>query len=351
MKLKTVDLKALTSLFKAVEDKDKTISLQVKEGRLIAETRADGNSLKLMRIKTDEKDTEKITIKKDFLHKIEKLNAEEIEIKINKRTVSSKVKGMNFNTTILDENTNHNVGKTVKKDGIKFLLSNEVIGYLVQAKEFVDRTSKRGELQGVNFKLEENAFYIGATNGFKMYYNKVENDLKDKFNIILRPESIDALNSISEAFGKQDIPIEIAKGGIFIDTKVLYYESVFIERAFPDIKVVLGRAEKLKPIFKHNFTEQEIDNLKLISIRAPYLQIEKKESEFVEFIVSNQTETNSFMLVPEQETEDFLIHVNLQEMITSLQMIPEITINENMVIFSSNNQKILLNKMRVESKK
>lgn len=348
MKLKTIDLKALNSLFKSVEDKEKTISLQIKDGRLIAETKADGNSLKLMRIKTEEKDTEKITIKKDFLTKIEKLNAEEVEIKINKRTASSKVKGLNFSTAILQEDLAHNVGRMNKETGVKFLLSNEVINYLVQAKEFTDRTSKRPELQGVNFKIEEGLFRIASTNSFKMYYNETKATTEEKINVILRPETIDVLLAISETFGKQDIPVEITKNGIFVDTKVLYFESNFIDRAFPDIKKVLDRANGLEPIFEHTFTEDEINNLKLISIRAPYLKIEKKESEFVTLEVSNNTETNSFLIVPEKETKDFVIHINLQEMITSLQMIPEIVINDMMIIFKSENQKILLNKMAIK---
>lgn len=347
MKINVKDLKAITELFKTTENKEKTVSLHIENGRLHIEANHDRSVLILSKIKTDEKDMEKVTIKKSFLNNLEKVGEGEIDIKINKRTVSSKVGKMNFNTAILAKEFENNIGKHAPTNATKMILDKQTLKTLVEAKKFTSDSKLRPELQGVNLKSDGKKLIVSATDSFKMYFSEIEVLVNEEFNVILRTETIDTLEKINEVFGGKGLPIQINSGGIFIDTPVLYYHSAFVERPYPNLETVLSRhSQDATVLFEHKFTEAEIKDLKTISIRGSDLKFEKKESEFVELEVFTENAKNTLLIVPEKETEDFSFKTNLQNVLLGLEIVPEITLKKSTATFKDDKKTILIMAVR-----
>lgn len=347
MKINIKDLKAIAELFKTTENKEKTVSLHIENGRLHVEANHDKSVLILSKVKTDEKDTERVTIKKSFLNNLERVGEGEVDIKINKRTVSSKVGKMNFNTAILGEEFGNNIGRYAHTNAIKIMLDNQTLKKLIEAKKFTSNSKQRPELQAVNLKSNGKKLIVSATDSFKMYFSETKILENKEFNVILRTETIDTLEKISEVFGGKDLPVQINPGGIFIDTPVLYYYSAFVERPYPNLETILSRQNQDTTIlFEHKFTEAEIKDLKTISIRGSDLKFEKKESEFVELEVFAENTKNTLLIVPEKETEDFSFKTNLQSALLGLEIIPEITLKKNTATFKDDEKTIVIMAVR-----
>lgn len=349
MKIKGSDIRLLNDLFKTMNNKEQIMTLEIEDGRLVFSSKSDGKALKVKRVKVEEENSDKLTIKKDFLNKIDRSNSDEIDLRLNKKTVSSKVKGVTFQTAIMSEEKNFIVDrKKTEKGFIDVLLTKEIIDNLNFAKDYVDKKSSRIAFQGVNMRLKNKKIYVVATNAYRMFINQIDVEAEGEFNLILRTETIETLNAISNAFGGREIPTKISNTGVIIDTPILYFESVVIAETFPDVEKIIDRATTLPKIFEHTFSKEEIARLKAISTKAPYLKIEKK-GEFVDIELKNEIERNGFTIVPNEEFGEFVSLLDYEETLNAIQRIPDIIINERMAVFISGNQKIILNAIRNET--
>lgn len=347
IKIKNKDLKAILTLFKTVEEKEKTITLAVKDKRLIASARANGMALELKRIKVDSEDISPFAIQKDFLQKLTKSTEEIIELKLNKKTVTSKIRRVTSRTTMLGEKHIVELEEKEPKKGSQIILTSEIIKALSDAKKFINKKATRIEIQAINLKLKDKTLYINATDTFRLYINEFKTDAEGQFNILLTQEAVEVLEAISESFGSTPIPIIVSELGIFIKAKVMYFEANLIERQYPDVERIITRVkEENKFIFEHNFSEEDITSLKTIANSKTIMRI-TKEGEFVEFKVSDEIEANSFLIVPEKETGEIDLAINPQNLEFAVNLISEAKFTKSVALLEQDNLKILLMLMRV----
>ena len=175
MKITKRQLKTTMALLKPMEEKNQSISMQVVDGTVEILAKREGAFLKLKMIKTEDEETEKISIKKDFLQKLEKQGTEEVVLKINKKTLSSKVNGMSFTTSILVEELAIDFPEDEGK-GTKIAVTTEIMKSINTALSYTAKDSKRPQLLGVNLALKDKVLSINASDTFKLYTSGIKVD-------------------------------------------------------------------------------------------------------------------------------------------------------------------------------
>jgi hypothetical protein len=345
MKITKSQLKNTLTILKQMETKDQIIVLEIKDNVLNIHTRRDGLVLKLKAIKTEEKESELIAIKKEFLTKIEKQDAEEFELKINKKTISSKVNGISFSTAIMVEEMNFEV-KEEEIEATKIMITTEVMKTLDNALSFVAKDTKRPMLQGVLLSLKEGKLNIVSTDTVKMYINQIESGYEGEVSVIIRPETIPVLKAIFDANGEKPFPILVNDKALFISSKGLFLKATLFEGVYPDVVSVLENGKLKKLEYAGEITEEVIKKLKAIENKTSTLIIAKDEKE-ITFETKSEIDTNSFKIKEENEYV-FQKKVNYSNFLNIVAIANSLEIRENFFMFTKGETKILLMTLREE---
>ncbi|NCU41511.1 MAG: hypothetical protein EOM19_02165 [Candidatus Moranbacteria bacterium] len=339
MKIAKSQLKKVLTILKPMETKDQTIVLETKNNILNIMAKREGIILKLKAIKTDEQEAEPMAIKKDFLNKIEKQDAEEFELKINKKTISSKVNGVSFTTSLLSEEAIFEI-KEEKVEATQFTITSEIMKALDDATSFVSKDGKKGVLQGILIRLNENEISVIATDSIKMYVNRLTTDCNGKEDIIIRPEVIAVLKSIFEVNNEKPFPVLANKNAILVSSKGMFMKANLFEGTFPDIERVLENGKSKSLEYKGTLSDDVIKKLKAIEGKTQILSLEKTEKEMT-FETKSEIETNSFKVKDESEFA-FEKKVNYHSFLNVISIAPNFEVRENLIIFEKEKVKILL---------
>jgi len=345
MKISKNQLKNTLTILKPMETKNQVIVLKVKDNVLNIHTRREGLILKLKAIKTEEKESELIAIKKEFLTKIEKQDAEKFELKINKKTISSKVNGISFSTAILAEEMNFEVEEE-EIEATKIMITPEVMKTLDDALSFVAKDSKRPVLQGVFLSLKKGKLNIVATDTIKMYINQIESGQEGEVSVIIRPETIHVLKAIFDANNQKSFPILVNNEALFISSKGIFLKSTLFEGVYPDVVSILEKGKQKKLDYAGEITEEVIKKLKAIENKTSTLIITKDEKE-ITFETRSEIDTNLFKIKEENEYV-FQKRVNYSYFLNNVAIANHLEIRENFFIFTKDKTKILLMALRDE---
>lgn len=344
MKITKKQLKNTLSVLKTVESKEQIVSLEVKEGVLNFYSRSEGMILKLKNIKTEEKDTEKITVKKDFFNKIEKQNPEEFELKINKKTISSKVNGISFSTALLDEGMDILIEEEENIEATKIMIDSVIMKSLNEALTFVDRDSKMMLLQGINLSLKDGLLRIAATDKIKMYLKTVETNVEGEFEVTIRPETIPFLSAIFDSTDQRAFPILISDQAIYIKSKGMFFKSSLFAGNYPSITPVVEKIKAKETVYTGKLNEELHKKVKAIEIKTNILSIKKEEGEMT-FTTKTEINENSFKIKSDGE-ETFEKKVNYQNFLLVSSIINDFEIKEDCMIFEKENLILLVMLLR-----
>jgi len=339
MKIKQSQLKTVLSIYKNT----KTLSLENKNKKLSFYGKREGEFIKTSIIKNQEEDFEKFTIKSDFLFKTEQQNAEEFDLKIGKKSISSKVNDITFTTIKMNEDENVNFEEE-KPEGIKLILTDKDFEKINTALQFTDKKT-RENLMGINLKLKDNELKISATDSFKLYSYKRKEETDGEFKITIRNENIETLNIINELGGKKGVPIIITEKNIFIISKGLYYKSVLVAGAYPDIEKVIEKSKDEKVVSEITIDEDTIKKLKAIKNKNTKELNIKKENEEIEFETKTEISKNTFK-ISQKEGGDFKRIVDHDSIITASEIINKVEIKERIFFFKKEDTIIFIMKIK-----
>jgi DNA polymerase III sliding clamp (beta) subunit (PCNA family) len=339
MKITKNQLKSTLTILKQIEVKDQVVMLQIKENVLQIQAKKEGMILKLKSIKTEEEDSELIAIKKEFLTKIEKQESENFELKINKKTISSKVNGVSFSTAIMAEEMNFEIQEE-DVEGTKVMITQEIMKTLENALLFVLKDTKKPILQGIYVKLEKGVLKIASTDTVKMYVNELDCGYEGEMEVVIKPDTISLLKAVFEANGEKNFPIIVNNKAVMISSKGMYFKGVVLEGTYPNIVSVLKKSEEKKVDFSGEIKEDVLKKLKAIENKTSILHI-KKEGKEMMFETKSEIDTNSFK-IEEGSEKDFEKKVNYYNFLSVLGIANTLEIKEDFFVFTKEKTKILL---------
>lgn len=344
MKITKSQLKTTMALLKPMEEKDQSISIHVVDGLVHIYSKRDGSFLMLKQIKTEDVDSEKVTIKRDFLTKLFKQDAEEVKIKINDKTLTSKVNGMSFATSILSEENEVNFAIENPK-GITITITEEIIKSLNVGLSYVSKDSKKAQLLGVNLALKDKVLSINASDSLKLYVHEINVDVEGEFNIIIRPETVNLLTATSMAIGSKPFPVLINDTNLYIASKGMFYKTVLISGKFPNLNAVFNKVSASPTVMELEINEESIKKLKAIENESKALEIEKI-GKAINFVVKSEIDKNSFSIETESEVPDFTKKVNYNSFTEVLNILQNVTIKNDFLLLKKENVRVILLVMR-----
>lgn len=342
MKITKENLDFILDLTESFKNKKQTVDLSSEEGRLVVRIQDELGMIRLSNIVTEDKFS-KVTIEKSFLHKIRNnsKSEEELNIRINEKTVSAKTNGVSFQTNKLTDGFQANTNELKPSDNI-LLVTEELINALNNALKFISTNDKRPILRSVNVSNSNNNLTVVGTDAFKVYLEKLESNSNKEFSISLIPETIEVLNNIWK-LTKKSFPTHILPNALVINNKAIYYASKLVEGTYPNVEAILNRmnSEALQTTIKTD--ADTLRKLKAIKDKDQPLQIHAENNK-VKFFTKSANKESEFIL--EQETKNFEKAVNLDYVIMALEIIPELQIKEGSFALQSENKNILVLAMR-----
>jgi len=344
MKITKSQLKTTMALLKPMEEKDQAISIHVTDGLVHIYSKRDGSFLMLKQIKTEDPDSHKVTIKKDFLAKLFKQDAEEVNIKINEKTLTSKVNGMSFTTSILVEEQEITF-PIDNPEGTKITITEDIIKAMNTALSYVSKDSKKAQLLGVNIVLKNKVLSINASDSLKLYVHEFNTDVEGEFSVIIRPETVSLLTATSMAIGSKPYPVLINENNLYIISKGMYYKTVFITGSFPNLNAVFDKVTASPTVMELEIDEESIKKLKAIENESKTLEIEKV-GKAINFIVKSEIDKNSFSMQTESDVADFVKKVNYNSLTEVLSILQTVTIKADFLLLKKENVRVILLAMR-----
>ena len=345
MKIKKSELEAVLEFLKPFNDKKQTIELQIKDGILVFKAFDNENILILKNIKTDEKDTEKVTREKNWLERINRQNIkadEEIMIKINKKTLTSKVNDIVFRTAILE-----NAKFEIKEEEIKetpISLTREMLDRIKQAEDFAQKTMTRPILNGINLKIEGGKLIITATDSYKAYTVSYDTEIKKEISITMPKKTSEILQALSK--GARGVPVIITKNNIYINEKAVYYKSALFDGEYPSINKIIKSANEEETIQEITISEEDFKKLK--SIKQKNGQLLNIRTEGKELVFKTGTnETTNELFVEYDLTNEFEVACNYENMILALELINSFQIKKNLFLFKTDYLTIMIMGVRI----
>lgn len=342
MKITGSQLTTVLTVMKGFETKNQIVTMQVEDGTLNILGRKDGSQIKIKSIKTEEKDTEPVSFYiKEILHKIDKQKPEEFDLKINKKKITSKVKGVSFATNILAEEVNIEMEED-KGEGSKVFITKEIMDSLMQALSYTSKDQKKPILLGVNLKIKDGKIKIVATDSFKMYYYETETETKEEINVTLLQDTVNTLYNIHEVLKGRTFPVIINEKHLLIVGKNLYYKTVLYEGDYPDVERIIKQQEKAESNIELKMNDEDIKKVKVIENKDPYLHI-IKEGKKVTFKTKSETNVNEFEIEIENENEEKIEKgLNYSAFINAISTINNFEVRGNVFIFKTDKTTILI---------
>jgi DNA polymerase III sliding clamp (beta) subunit (PCNA family) len=339
MKLKKDDLKKSLSLLNLLSQKDQIVTISSKDKRLNLCTKKEGSRINVRTIKIDEDFKNVATIDLSFLNNIERKAVEEFDLKINEKTITTKIEGILHKTAILDEEKNIEIKDSTEKDN-SLKITEAIIVKLKKSIFFLSKDEKKNPiLLGLNLKREKNELSISATDSYKMYTTTIENEGND-FNITIKKETIDALILLSEMVKGKPFEMYIEKNKVVVNISGLYYESNLIEGNYPNIKVAAEKNETQLTRGEIEITEEIIKKTKAIENRkAPRIEISRKEN-ILTFATKTEIDSSEFKV--ESKGEVIEIRLTYENFLNMIENKGTIIVKEKSIMLKTKDEIFLL---------
>lgn len=336
------------SYLKPFAEKDQTVELEIRDGYLRTTAIKDGNFLILKNIPTNLEDIGPITINKQWLENINKQKVEadeEIKIRVNKKSISTKVNNIRFNShVIMNKQIDLKEDENIK--GVKFLLTKDMIETMNIVSKFAEGSMKRPILNGVNFTFKNKELKIMATDSYKAISATFNTDVEEEISITIPKSTVEILTAIGT--GAKGIPLVLTESNLYINSKQVYFKSYLLADKYPAVYSIIERAKNSENITEEILFQPE-GITKLKSIRDRKYRISELRFDQKTFSIKTGTgEVTNELLFDHETEEKLLLGINYDDLVLALDIIPNMEFKKDMFLFKQGGLEIILMGIKIE---
>lgn len=352
MLIKREKIQRALDLLKHVDAKENFITIEVLDNKIIFASISSEAAIRFKGTPIESEDIPAFAVKRDYLSRMLKSNAEEFNITKTEKTVMTKLGGAKISSSIGGQEMIADFAE-VELNKNEFHISKEIMDSMLIAKTYVNEKSTRKALTGVNLNLVGQKLTVTGTDNFKFYVNQFElPDTKetDIFNIILPLKAVDALASIFAITNGRGFNARVNNQGLFVNTKPLYFQTTIINETFPNVNQAIEKIKKEEEIIKLSLDDKQLNELKLIGTSSIWLDIRSHGSEekpLVIFKSATAIEVNESAIKVDKYVE-FEKRLNYKDFIDVIEKTGSVSIKNQTCVAENSTGTYILQLARIE---
>lgn len=353
MIIKKEKLQRAVELLKHVDSKEGFVTIGVKDKKIIFSSKSAESVIRFKGTPIESEDVEDFSIKKEYLLKMLKSGAEEFNIKLNEKSVTTKIGSAKITSSLGSPEMAADF-EEVSTNKNFFHIDKEIMESLLLAKNFVNEKTNKKALVGVNIYLLAQTLMITATDSFKFYTKSFElpnTKETDSFSVTLPLKAIDALSSIFAITNDKGFEVRVDSSGLYLNSKPLYFRTTLIAEVYPNVKPIMDKLDKQKDLIDISLDDKQLNELKLIGTASQFLNIRGAGGEdkpLVVFRSSTEVEVNESATKVNKFIE-FEKAVNYKDFIEIIQKTGTVTVKDTVIVAKNSTGSYILQLARIES--